>query len=1245
MKKNVKYFLTVLLAVVSLFAVCALQSAAADATYNDGNGNTYQYSVTDGEVTISGFSTANTAVDLVIPAEIDGLPVTKIGYRAFRAQQSLKSVIFPDTVQYIDANAFSSCDNLESINLPNGLKEIGSFAFAYCHNLTSDLYFSQSVEIIEKYAFADDCGITFIIFDENSKCKIGQCAFSYTFIENITLPEGTECGPAFGNCIKLKTANIKGKPYIFETVYLIDGKRKVEVNKPTCMFEGCEALETVTFSDSFELYEAMFSDCSSLKSVTFGKEPSPTVIEEYTFQNCKSLEKANININFGKVNQVDKYAFYNCENMDFDMQNDFPALKTVKGHAFNGCKKLHNLSLENITSVGDFAFAYCDSLKSIEIPSGHNMSRCTFLNCTGIETIKLSGQIDNMGTFSKIFKGCTGIKTIILDDNFKMHKGKFIMYFLSSVLDVYSLPSFEEFKVGSNEMNLFAVDGVLYRSYIDEKSGKELVEIVCYPNAKKGELYSTAEVLSGRDCFVCFGKEAFRGTQYLKKIEITEDYYSFGQEQYDFTFAEESIRAFYYSSVEEIVFLKKGLDWIDESMFEGSNITAIDLSGVTAVGQRGFRNCKNLQNIDLSNCEYIYEFAFEGCEGLTNLKLINVWEIGNEAFKNCTGLKFVNFGINACSVGNGAFSECPNVSFFCDEDSKAYAYAVENNIPVLSVNISFFNKNSAYEYTGGEIRPALIISINGMVLRENKDYTVEYFDNIAYVPDGYSYLIVHFIGDFEGLPDAYRQFYIVQRNINSATIEYVKDNIYDGDEIKPAVVVKIDGRTLTEGVDYTIQYTSSADTGTMLFTVTGKGNYKGAVDCYFNIIRRDIAETQVQKMQDCVYTGEENCPLPVIQWNGFTLVLGEDYELRYFDNVDAGFATVVIYGKGNFCGTQRVTFRIFGKGVENAVVSEIPDQTYNGSTLRPEFTVTLDGKILTEGTDYKAEYVNNTEKGTATVIISGIGNYSGVVTQNFNIVKNSVYGFTVFSETQMTATYNGTPLTPEMEVYFGTERLTEGVDYTVTLKNNTNAGTATVTVRGMGRFEGERSYDFTILPCEITEDDIRVGGSTEFNGEAVEPQITVTKNGVTLENGLDYELEYRNNNGVGTAYVTVRGLGNYCDTVNMEYEIYATDPDNGDEPSETPENPDNPETPENPSDSDGSGDSGNLDNTNNQTPQTPANSTTEAGNKSNTAVVEIPKTGCETNTAEPVLLLTAIVSMFAAFIALTETRRKAKNRK
>ncbi len=71
----------------------------------------------------------------------------------------------------------------------------------------------------------------------------------------------------------------------------------------------------------------------------------------------------------------------------------------------------------------------------------------------------------------------------------------------------------------------------------------------------------------------------------------------------------------------------------------------------------------------------------------------------------------------------------------------------------------------------------------------------------------------------------------------------------------------------------------------------------------------------------------------------------------------------------------------------SAVIDEIPDQTYTGSAITPVVTVKDGETTLEKGTEYTVTYSNNTNVGTATVTVTGIGNYSGTITTTFNIIK------------------------------------------------------------------------------------------------------------------------------------------------------------------------------------------------------------------------------------------------------------------
>jgi len=129
---------------------------------------------------------------------------------------------------------------------------------------------------------------------------------------------------------------------------------------------------------------------------------------------------------------------------------------------------------------------------------------------------------------------------------------------------------------------------------------------------------------------------------------------------------------------------------------------------------------------------------------------------------------------------------------------------------------------------------------------------------------------------------------------------------------------------------------------------------------------------------------------------------------------------------------------------------------YNGKEITP--AVTIPG--LTEGTDFTVAYSNNVKVGTATATITGIGKYTGTITKTFVISpapvsKASVTGL-------KTKTYNGKAQTQSPVVKVGGRTLKDKTDYTLSYKNNTNAGTATVTIKGRGNYTGSIAKTFKI---------------------------------------------------------------------------------------------------------------------------------------------------------------------------------------
>jgi hypothetical protein len=91
--------------------------------------------------------------------------------------------------------------------------------------------------------------------------------------------------------------------------------------------------------------------------------------------------------------------------------------------------------------------------------------------------------------------------------------------------------------------------------------------------------------------------------------------------------------------------------------------------------------------------------------------------------------------------------------------------------------------------------------------------------------------------------------------------------------------------------------------------------------------------------------------------------------------------------RGSESKSATATVTIDQKDLSTASITAIPDQTYTGSAITISPTVTFNGSTVTETTDYTVSFTNNTNAGTASLTITGTGNYSGSKTVSFTIVK------------------------------------------------------------------------------------------------------------------------------------------------------------------------------------------------------------------------------------------------------------------
>ena len=218
----------------------------------------------------------------------------------------------------------------------------------------------------------------------------------------------------------------------------------------------------------------------------------------------------------------------------------------------------------------------------------------------------------------------------------------------------------------------------------------------------------------------------------------------------------------------------------------------------------------------------------------------------------------------------------------------------------------------------------------------------------------------------------------------------------------------------------------------------------------------------VSGIQDKSYSGSPVTQTPVVRIGLKTLSEGIDYVVSYADNLHAGTARMTITGKGNYRGSITRTFKIRPLSVASASVSGLKSVTYTGKALTQSPVVKVGAATLVSGTHYTVSYKNNINAGTATLTITGKGDYTGTRSISFSIKSKDVSASSI-TVTGITAkTYTGKALTQSPVVKDGTTTLVSGTHYTVSYKNNTNAGTATVTITGKGNYTGTRSVTFKI---------------------------------------------------------------------------------------------------------------------------------------------------------------------------------------
>lgn len=284
--------------------------------------------------------------------------------------------------------------------------------------------------------------------------------------------------------------------------------------------------------------------------------------------------------------------------------------------------------------------------------------------------------------------------------------------------------------------------------------------------------------------------------------------------------------------------------------------------------------------------------------------------------------------------------------------------------------------------------------------------------------------------------------------------------------------------------DYKVEYTDNIEPGTASIKIIGINDYKG---CELNFT--------YTIEPDCGYGGfyaethQNSTDLGKFDWTGSDvqpylgkilckhcnkeLEVGNDYIIEYSNNIDPGKATMKVTGIGKYKGyEQSFTYTIGHKTftVENHKNGDsLGKVKWTGKELKCDIGTVVDasGKRLEENKDYTVAYSNNVEPGTATVKVTGLGEYKDNSYKfSFEIEEDCGYGG-FYDEKLDEEAFLGTFKWTGEEIRKHPENLkckhcnralVEGTDYMIRYSDNVDPGTATVKVIGMGQFEGTEKY-------------------------------------------------------------------------------------------------------------------------------------------------------------------------------------------
>ena len=1139
---------------------------------------------------------------------------------AFANCTNLKKAVLPDSVTGMGTYVFAGCSNLEEVKLPKTRYYIMAGTFQGCTKLKT-IKLPDTLEVIQGYAFQKS-GLTELELPNTVKEIQASAFMDCASLEEITLSENLSIirASAFRNCDSLREADIPFSVYQIGNYAFYDCEQLQKViisdgvtSLGTYVFQSCDELSEVTLGMGLtSIPNYTFADCGKLKAIIIPYHV--TSINQYAFTNCTSLTEVTIpqkttTINSNAFSYPGKMTIYGVKGSYAETFANAEGITFVE----------KNVPAETVTFKSDsYSVNYNTSTKFVPtiFPADFTDTMAWKSSNTSVATVDENGVVKAVGT------GTTTIKLVVgrITASFKLTVTQPVT---SIYLNYYNLnmEAGESRTLTASVYPTNADNRKLQWSSSDEKIATVSEDGVVKAGSK-GNCVITAAATDGSNvkatCTITVLNEMYVANT-MEELQSPHPYENGCKDiwQYKVNGAQKLEVTF-----DEATYVEDGFDYIyikdgnnnEVGSYTGNELSnkTITIDGDTVYIQLVADNVSNEYGFKVAGVKAItkpitYTIIYDK-NSLTAIGTMDRQTVVSNSGATLLLNQYQNIGYmfvgwNTKADGTGVMYADGAEAFISEANNGDIItlYAQWEEVELEKLDAPYADIEN-----GSTVNKGTLVSLKTSIAGAKIYYTLDgsvpttgsilYEEPIAIWEDTIITAIASKAGYIDSNPVIFK--YIVSKtgdvlpeDIPADGIEAIPEGLwiagideggytYTGKAIKPEIRVYDSTTLLKEKTDYTISYKNNTNANDGLnvkkaptITVTGKGNYTGKDTAIFVINAKDIDGSDITSPDILKkYNGKIQKVVPTVKDNGKALKNKTHYTVEYPEvseaNPDAyktaGTYKILIQGKGNYTGTKEIFLTISEfKLISQASVSSIRNQTYSGKEITPSIVVKEKKKILTEGIDYQVFYENNVEIGTATVIISGLGDYVGEKRINFKIIGTALSKATV-TGIPKTIVYTGQEIevgtagwetSPLLTVTVNKQKITlvEGKDYTVSYLNNTAKGNGTIVFTGINGYTGTLKKKFAISSYNINTDakDRITAYLIEdafYQKGGSKPKPVVMFGDEILQEGKDYTLSYKNHTAVNNKSnpkkiptITIKGKGNFTGNYNLTFTILPKD--------------------------------------------------------------------------------------------------------